>query len=105
MLEGGTACAGQERPQSQTGLRRSSLASAGPFRPGRAQRSPVLQYPAWAGRRNSSVVKSLPTLLEAIKDDDESGEWVGPPQAQEGVEDETEQNRAGQISVNQCDSP
>ena len=40
------------------------------------------------------MVKGYPPFLDAVKDDDKTGQRIGPPPAESGVENEPEQDGA-----------
>jgi hypothetical protein len=43
----------------------------------------------------------VPAFAQAVEDDDESGEWVRPPPAERRVEREADQDRAGEVGVDE----
>lgn len=58
-----------------------------------------------AGRRHQCRVfarsaQRIPRLTDAVVDDDQPGNRVGPPPAEGGIEQQAEEDRSGQIGVN-----
>ena len=46
----------------------------------------------------------MAAFAESVVDDDQAGKWVGPPPAKGAVGDEPEQDRGGEVGVDEGDA-
>ncbi len=53
----------------------------------------------------STLTKRMKRFPDTIIHNDERGEWISPPPAEEGIEEESQQHSSSEIGINQRHAP